>query len=198
MTLILFHPWLAPLTTTKKLARVPGVPRTANQELVSHIDDLKGEVRALGASLAEWDEKFEALNLEVGQLSDHNDVLEQYGRRNSLRISGILEEEEDTTAAVVSLADEVLELDPPLQPTDIDISHRLPKPRNARQGISAPIIVKFMTRKDRYRVITERKKLRSYNEDKQIKVYINEDLTTTTTSIECHLTLYMIREHWFG
>ena len=165
----------------RKLARVL---RTAKQELVSHIDDLKGEVRALRASLAERDEKIEALNQEVRQLRDNSDALEQYGRRSSLRISGIPEEEEeDSTAVVVSLANEVLELDPPLQPTDIDISHRLRKPRNARQGIPAPIIVRFMTRKDRYRVISERKKLKNYNEDKQIKVYINEDLTTTKAQL---------------
>ena len=156
---------------TRKLTRVL---RTANQELVSHIDDLKAHVRALRASLAERDEKIEALNQEVRQLRDHNDALEQYGRRSSLRISGIPEEEEDTTAAVVSLANEVLQLDPPLQFTDIDISHRLRKMRNARQGIPAPIIVRFVTRKNRSRVISERKKLKNY-EDKQIKVYINED-----------------------
>ena len=166
---------------TRKLARVL---KTANQELVNHIDDLRGEVRALRASLAERDEKIEALNQEVRQLREYNDALEQYGIRSSLRISGIPEEkEEDTTAAVVSLANEVLELDPPLQPTDIDVSHRLPKPRNARQGVPAPIIVRFMTRKDRYRVISERKKLKNYNEDKQIKVYINEDLTATRAQL---------------
>ena len=125
-----------------------------------------------------------AKNLPVYQLRDHNDALEQYGRRSSLRISGIPEEEEeDTTAAVVLLANEVLELDPPLQPTDIDVSHRLRKPRNVRQRIPAPIIVRSMTRKVRYRVISERKKLNNYNEDKQIKVYINEDLTTTRAQL---------------
>ena len=167
---------------TRKLARVL---KTANQELVNHIDDLRGEVGALKASLAEQDEKIEALNQEVRQLREHNDALEQYGRRSSLHISGIPEEEgEDTTAAVVLLANEVLELDPPLQPTGIDVSHRLRKPRNARQGVPAPIIVRFMTRKDRYRVISERKKkLKNCNEYKQIKVYINEDLTATRAQL---------------
>ena len=59
---------------TRKLARVL---KTANQELVNHIDDLRGEVRAPRASLAERDEKIEALNQQVRQLREHNDALEQ-------------------------------------------------------------------------------------------------------------------------
>ena len=51
------------------------------------------------------------------------------------------------------------------------------------KGVPAPIIVRFMTHKDQYRVISEENKLKSYNEDKQIKVYINEDLTATRAQL---------------
>ena len=41
-----------------------------------------------------------------------------------------------------------------------------------------PVIVRFMTRKDRRRVILERSKLKNHNKDNGTKIYINEDLTT--------------------
>ena len=60
----------------------------------------------------------------------------------------------------------------------ISISHRLRKPRNARPHEPAPIIVRFLRRTDRNRVISERKQLKDYNQDRDFKIYVNEDLTT--------------------
>ena len=85
---------------------------------------------------------------------------------------------EDTTTAIVDLANEVLKVEPPLQREDISISHRLKKPRNARAQEPAPIIVRFLRRVDRNRVISERRKLKDYNQDQDINIYLNEDLTT--------------------
>ena len=86
-------------------------------------------------------------------LCDH-DSLEQYGRRNNLRISGVPEpklepeEVEDTTATIVDLANSALKLDPPLQVSDVEVSHRLKKPRNAKDGDPRPIIVRFGSKYD--------------------------------------------------
>ena len=66
----------------------------------------------------------------------------------------------------------------PLQAEDISVSHRLRKPRNAGEDEPSPIIIRFVRRHDRDRVIKERKKLKLYNETRSIKTYINEDLTT--------------------
>ena len=150
----------------------------ANKNIVDSISGLQAEIRTLKDKVAERDATIEELQGEVRQLRLQTDALEQYGRRSSLRITGISEDQEDTTKAVVDLANEVLELDPPLQEQDIDVSHRLNKPRNAPEGEPRPIIVRFMTRTDRYRVISERKTLKKYNEDNRKKIYINEDLTT--------------------
>ena len=136
------------------------------------------KIRILKDKVAERDATIEELQGEVRQLRLQNDALEQYGRRSSLRITGISEDREDTTKAVVDLANEVLELDPPLQEQDIDVSHCLKKPRNAPEGEPRPIIVRFMTITDWYRVISERKTLKNYNEDNRKKIYIDEDLTT--------------------
>ena len=64
----------------------------------------------------------------VNNLQDKHDALEQYGRRNCLRIAGVSDTEEDTTAAMVYLANEVLKVQPPLDKQDITNSHRLPNP----------------------------------------------------------------------
>ena len=105
--------------------------------------------------------------------------------RNNIRISGIPEpvlkgdEVEDTTPAVVALANEVLKVDPPLQLSDIEVSHRLRKPRHAKDDEPRPIIVRFRSKNERYRVISSRKQLKDYNlTSEHPNIYINEDLTS--------------------
>ena len=72
------------------------------------------------------------------------DDLEQHGRRDSLRVSGIPEPEEhdDTDAAVMSVCT-AMKMDPPLDPKDIAVSHRVGR---KVQGKDRQIIVKFATR----------------------------------------------------
>ena len=124
------------------------------------------------------------LRTEIQKLKEDHDDLEQYGRRNNIRISGIPEpvlkadEVEDTTA-VVALADEVLKVDPPLQLSDIEVSHRLRKPRNAKDDDPMQIIVCFRSNNEIFRVISNRKQLKDYNlTSEQPNIYINEDLTS--------------------
>ena len=155
----------------------------ANKDLVVHISNLRQEVRCLRSSLQERYATITELRSEVQPLHDDLEAMEQHGRRHSLRISGISMTEEDTTAAVVKLANEVLEIAPPLSTKDISVRHRLRKPKNARAGESAPIIVRFVSRADRDRVIRERKKLKDMNTEETTKVYINEDLTTRGAKI---------------
>ena len=121
-----------------KLARIIS---KANKDLVEHISTLRQEVRSLRSSLQELDATNTELRSEVQLLHDDLDALEQHGRRHSLRISGISMTEEDITAAVVKLANEVLEIAPPLSTKDISVSHRLRKPRNARPLLSCASLV---------------------------------------------------------
>ena len=160
------------------VAKLTTIMRAANKDLTDQVSALREEVRSLKTALADRDDTIAQLQGEVRGLRLQNDALEQYGRRSSLRITGISETCEDTTAAVVALANDVLQLDPKLEEKDIDISHRLPKPRSAKEEEPRPVIVRFMTRKDRRRVITERSKLKKHNKDNGTKIYINEDLTT--------------------
>ena len=88
----------------------------ANKDLVEHISSLWQEVGTLRSDLQKRDATIVELRSEVELLHDDLDALEQHGRRDSLSITGISEREEDTTAAIVHLANEVLIIDPPLQP----------------------------------------------------------------------------------
>ena len=151
----------------KKLVKIM---KTATSDLVQTINSLRDEVRSLESQVADRDNTIAEMRQEIQEL---------YGRRNCLRVTGISDTEEDTTAAVVQLANEILKVDPPIAPQDINNSHRLPKPRNAPADQPHPIIIRFTRKADKDRVLKERKELKKFNEDKLVKIYINEDLITT-------------------
>ena len=155
----------------------------ANKDLVDSIASLRSEVTSLRSALADRDTQIEALQTEVHQLCDANDALEQHGRRHSLHICDISDTQEDTTEALVSLANNVLELEPRLTVKDISVSHRLPKRRNAPAEEPHPIIARFVSRADRDRVIKAHKHLKDYNRAQNTKIWINEDLTATRAKL---------------
>ena len=157
--------------------KLSNIIKTANKDLVDNVSSLRTEVTALRAALADRDAQIAALQSDVQHLKDAHDALEQHGRRHSLRINGVSNEQEDTTQAVVKIANDILGVDPPLEERDISVSHRLPTRRNAPPNQPKPIIVRFVSRTDRDRVLKIRKNLKEYNEDKDTKLYINEDLT---------------------
>ena len=71
-----------------KLARII---RSTNQDLLDSLGSLRSEVRSLRKELSDRDAAIANLQAEVKVLRQDNDALEQYGRRNNLRISGIPE-----------------------------------------------------------------------------------------------------------
>ena len=120
------------------------------------------ELRSARSLLREKETIIEGLEQKVDQL-------EQYTRRNSLRISGLPEEEdEDCYEKVLSTLNTKLSLSPPLSIDHIDCLHRTGKshPNKPRQ-----VIVKFTSYQHRRRVMAQRRQLRGTN------LYVNEDLT---------------------
>ena len=105
--------------------------------------------------------------------------LEQHGRRDSLRVAGVPEntESDDTDAAILDIC-AAIKVDPPVEPKDIAVSHRVGK-TILRKG-PRQILVKFATRNVRERVYRAKSALKSVNqntEEGKPKIYINEDLT---------------------
>ena len=134
---------------------------------------------------------FSKLEKRVAKLELENDALEQYGRRNILRVSGIPEEvDEATDDHIIKLANA---LDVPVTKQDIDRSHRVGKPgfggggwvgradKSKRQH--RDIIVKFTSYNTRHRLFQMRKDLRETENDELKVVFINEDLTKTRSKI---------------
>ena len=112
-----------------------------------------------------------------------NDRLEQYMRRDNLRIFG-LEEEADETEEVleVKLIEAAADMGVKLEPGDISVVHRLGK----AGGRSRPVIVRLCQRKKRNEIMKKKKELKKKNRN----IFINEDLTPLRATM-----LKMIKEH---
>lgn len=148
---------------------------------------LKEELKTLREENAELREVNQGFETRLAQVESDNDALEQYTRRNSVRISGVPEEGgEDTDEIVLKIAGE---LDVLLSPSDIDRSHRVGKLEDsARAGARSKakirhrdIIVKFATYNARQRLYMKRTELR--DSEATVNLYINEDLTKTRSKL---------------
>lgn len=90
---------------------------------------------------------------EITKLYNLQDSLRQYTHKNTLKIHGVPESAYTSTEDVVLKVAEALEV--PVQPQDIEISHKL-----NRGGIK-PIIVKFLNHKVKSDLYRARAKLKN-------------------------------------
>ncbi|XP_068720522.1 uncharacterized protein [Montipora capricornis] len=109
---------------------------------------LKTELEKTKLKLREQEDETEKLYIAL-------DELEQYTRKNSLEIQGIPDQCYSTTEEVVLKLAGVLNVN--VNPTDIEISHKLKR----RGNNSSPIIVKFLSHKVKTNFYKERVKLRN-------------------------------------
>jgi hypothetical protein len=120
------------------------------------------------------------------------DRLEQYSRRESVRISGLKESEGEDTDRIV--CDLVSDLGIKVSPEDISVSHRLGRPNFGGTGRHRSIICKFVRRNIKTQVMKTKKKLRDmpmYN-----GVFIDEDLTPLRAKISRELRSEAGRRAW--
>ena len=89
---------------------------------------------------------------EINELYNLQDKLDQYTRKNSLEIHRVPESAYTSTEEVVLKLAEVLQV--PVNPVDIEISHKLNRKRNK------PIIVKFVSHKTKTSLYKARVNLR--------------------------------------
>ena len=161
--------------------------KSAIKEAVQEATSLfKEEVQELRTENSRLHEACNTLEKRVYELEMEKDSLEQYSRRNSLRIAGIPEEEgEETDKIVLGLA---ADLNIELNQTEIDRSHRVGKPVPTGSAARGPakrrcrdIIVKFVSYNARDRLFKVRRELRGLGGNKL--VYINEDLTRNRSKL---------------
>ena len=94
---------------------------------------------------------------EIVELYSLNDDLEQYIRKNSLKICGIPEKAYNSTEEAVLKVAETLEV--PMCQEDIAISHHLNR-KGSEKGVR-PIIMKFVSHKVKTRLYKSRTKLKN-------------------------------------
>lgn len=140
---------------------------------------LKKEISAVQESMKTLTDENIALRKElintkqtINKLETKVNDLEQYTRRNNLRVfgvpdTGVWETAEQAEEKVLNVINKKLSM-ADIKGNDIEIAHRVGK---FQQGKNRAIIVRFLSRKIKEKVIRERRKL------KGSKMLIAEDLT---------------------
>ena len=163
----------------------PYIKETVTDAVTEDTKHLNTELTPLTESnlyLSETNEDLAKKNVDLekrlAEVESANDNLEQYSRRNSLRISGFAESPNESTD------DMARELDIQLDNCDIDRSHRMGKigqKDSSGQPKHREIFVKFATYNTRQRLYSKRKEL--HESDKFEKIIFNEDLTKTRSKL---------------
>jgi len=126
--------------------------------------------QVMSAMKNERDDEREVLSAQLLKLSFQQDRQEQYSRRESMRIRGIPEKDEE------DLADEICKIataiDVPLKKEDISVTHR-----TGKKGVTPrDVLCRFVSRASVTKLLSARKHLK--DKDGFKSTYINEDLTT--------------------
>lgn len=148
------------------------------QETLSVTIKLEVE-KAVKCALKSYESQIDKLTLENVKLREDVDSLEQYGRRELMRVSGIEEKTGENTTEIVR--DIVKSIDGDYQESDIIRSHRVGNP-NRKDKMNRPlpprqIIVRVRDPNTKKRILKSSKNLKDH--DKYSNVLINEDLTKT-------------------
>ena len=159
-------------------------------EKLASLHDLEVSIDSKLKQLRDLEKSCSDNTSKVNDLTNRLDHLEQYSRRNNIRILGVpMKPNEDTDAIVCDVAQQI---GVTINTSDIDRSHRLmPKPGGApgnsqgsyanvsRNGkpVHPPIIVKFTSYKPRSRMIKERRLLKGKG------IIIVEDLTKKNSNL---------------
>lgn len=136
--------------------------------LQKQVTDKQAEINAQKAANEKLNEQLETLN--VNTETKINDI-EQYSRKNNVRVSGIPETGNETAEQSIEIVVEKLNnkiADLNLQRDDIDIAHRLGRQKKDK---TRQIIVKFSSRLKRDELMRRRRDL------KHTGIFVSEDLT---------------------
>ena len=128
----------------------------------------------------------------VTRLTYENDRLQQYTRRESVRVWGVKQEEKETAEEVERKALDVFsKAGADVKVEDIAAVHRVGKPKNG----SRPILVKFVSRRKRREVMGKKKELKGKQGFE--RVFINDDLTPLRARLLGHIQrLDIVEKAW--
>ena len=181
------------------------IKREIQETIKSELEEMRGTLFELEKQMEDCRNKvegykcaFETNNEEIHALKTSNSVLrsrcidlEQYSRRNNIRILGIddpkqTETADDTTAKVITMLQSKLEMD--VNINDIDIAHRLGK---FRKDGNRPVIVKFLSRKKKNQALYKRRALKGSSiVIKEALATENQKLLENVASQDCVKTTW--------
>ena len=169
------QPMVIKSVTTAVTAAVATAFKQMREEFQA-VETMKGEVKRVNENMARLAAKLHTQHFEL-------DRQEQYSRKDSVRIYGIPDpedERENTNDIVVKLAKDI---GVNITTADLSVSHRLG--RRGRGGKPRTIIAKFVRRQCKTDVMRNKKRLRDCQNYKN--VYINDDLTTLRNKLVMEL-----------
>ncbi len=150
---------------------VPDTVERIQGKLTEKFEEIEEEFEVVKSKQSINSEK---IYQQVNKNKKDLDIIEQQLKARNVVIYGLVEdEEEDIKEKVVSLANDVLQLNN-MKPTDIEQASRMGKKKG--DGLSRNTFVKFRSKKARDDFYNKRK-LTPIGEDVTRNIYINEDLT---------------------
>ena len=143
--------------------------------LVEEIKILKTELESSNCKIKRLETENWRLKQSTNRTLFKLDALDQYGRRENLRIHGVPETTNnfDDGEEVVKRIAETLNVN--LQSYDVQRAHRLGKRISINGGKPRPIIARFVSYKKRNEILFAKAKLK--NSETYSNVFISEDLT---------------------
>lgn len=163
---------------SRNSAKFNSEDRNQLKEICNTLKELVDEIRGLKTELEQCRNELDQVKIENAKLKQATnlnifklDELEQYGRRENLRIYGIPEnsgENDDGESVLMSLADT---LSISLTKNDVQRVHRLGQKRNKPR----PIIARFVNYQKRNEFFLAKSKLKETSNFK--RAFITEDLT---------------------
>ena len=97
--------------------------------MCEQLDSIQQELEALRKAMKVKDDAIVELKKEVVTLRSEHDDLEQYTRRNSIRLTGLTEtKDENVYDTVMAVLNEEMGVSPSISADEIDRIHRVGKP----------------------------------------------------------------------
>ncbi|XP_070184945.1 uncharacterized protein [Littorina saxatilis] len=162
---------------------------------------LRKEIGQLRTELQQYKAELEKRDNHIELLQDKVDELEQYSRRNSIRINNIPEKEGEDTEEVVKAVGRAVGID--FTDAMIDRAHRVGRKAGVGETYDRAIICKFTAYRYKRNLMMEKKKL-SQSDPKKLfsdrawpvskgpvpKLFINDDLTQERAKIAAKARTY--------
>ena len=137
---------------------VTSAVEAANEQIMANVRREMGVIEDVGKKLC-------SLQMENQKLTFEIDRLEQYSRRQNVRIYGLAETQgENTNTVFIDMARDV---GATITSADISVSHRLGRPGGSSDAKPRPLIVKLVRRDNKIELMRNKKKMRSMEKYRQ-------------------------------